>query len=98
MNGHKLMKLRLMKGLSQPELAKEMGTNATIINRLESGKNKNPTNKTMMIYCNYFNISPFDFIGGKEAKNMFLIMIKEWVDNNVISEETAEKIYKHNFL
>lgn len=98
MNGDKLMKLRMLKGLSQFELAEQMGTSATIVNRIESGKNKNPTIKTMLMYCEHFNITPFDFLGIKVSKTIFLKMMREWVDEKIITEESAQNIYKHTFL
>jgi transcriptional regulator with XRE-family HTH domain len=98
MNGHKLMKLRMLKGLSQIELAELMGTSATIVNKIESGKSKNPTIKTMLMYCNKLDISVFDFLGTKHSKTIFLKMIKEWVDQKVITEKNAEDIYRFMYL
>jgi len=53
----KLMKLRIAKGLSQYELSRETGLSKAGINRVESGKYKNPSFKTMVIWTQYLGVS-----------------------------------------
>jgi len=53
----KLMKLRINKGISQNELSLETGINRVTINKVESGKNKNPSFETMVTWCQYFDVS-----------------------------------------
>lgn len=95
MNGDKLIKVRLLKGLSQRQLADELETSHTLVNLIESGKNVNPKLNTVIKYCDYLNITIFDFIGIKKSKSMFLKMIKEWVSEGIINDDDAKNIQTH---
>ena len=53
----KLMKLRLNKNMSQYQLSLETGISRVTINKVESGKNKNPTFNIMVKWCDYFDVS-----------------------------------------
>jgi transcriptional regulator with XRE-family HTH domain len=97
MNGDKLMKLRILKGLSQRELADALQTSHTLVNIIESGKNANPKIQTVITYCDFFDITVFDFMGVQKSKSMFLKMLKEWVLEGIIDEDAAARIYKHTF-
>lgn len=98
MNGDKLIKIRLLMNLSQRELAEKIGVSHTVVNLIESGKNKNAKLSTILLYCECLNITVFDFMGLEESKPMFLKMLHEWVSEGLISEDNAASIYKHTFI
>lgn len=98
MDGNRIMKLRLLKGLNQRQLSQILGISNTLVNVIESGKNTNPKLDTIIKYCEFFNITVFDFIGAEKSKNMFLKMIKEWEEEGIIDGSTSAKIYAHTFV
>lgn len=61
----KLMKLRINKKMSQNELSLELGISRVTINKVESGRNKNPSFKTMILWCQYFDVSILSILKNK---------------------------------
>ncbi len=57
--------LRLEKGLTQEEFAKELHVSMSTINKWENGKKK-PSYDTIVFLCKYFNISADILLGLKE--------------------------------
>jgi transcriptional regulator with XRE-family HTH domain len=97
-NTKKLIKLRTIADESQLSVSRKIGVSVTTLHKLECGKNQNPCLDSIVKICEFYNISVFDFLDGKTAKSLFVRMIKEWVDEGVIDETTAQKIYKHTFI
>ena len=60
--GERLKNLRKEKGLSQPQLAKEIGVSKGMISFWENGINE-PTITYLIRLCNYFEVSA-DFLLG----------------------------------
>lgn len=66
MIGNKIKELREKKGLTQKELAEEIGVAQSTIAMIESGKNKGSI-KTLAKIANYFNVS-IDYLTTTEEK------------------------------
>lgn len=66
MIGNKIKELREKKGLTQKELAEEIGVAQSTIAMIESGKNKGSI-ETLAKIANYFNVS-IDYLTTTEEK------------------------------
>lgn len=57
----KMIKLRIKKGVTQYEMAVEIGTMPSTIQRLESGHTKNPTITILEKIARYFDV-PIEYL------------------------------------
>ena len=64
--GEKLRNLRKDKGLTQIQLAKELGVDKNTISKAE--QNGNISNTTMEIFANFFNVS-LDYLKSDDIEN-----------------------------
>lgn len=60
--GHNVNKHRVLKKMTQRELAKVSGVSLSIINWLECGKQDNVTIKTLQKFADAFRCSPLDLL------------------------------------
>lgn len=77
-----IMKLRIRAGISQSELAKEIGVTKTTIVNIESPKCHNLSPKTEAKLMEFFNVSKFDLYGKDNIRN--------WPE----SKEQADRLVK----
>ena len=58
-----LKKLRGIKGISQSDLAKELGISRTAVINLENDPKIIPSNSTIFKMCNFFGVSKTELLG-----------------------------------
>lgn len=100
MIGDKIKELREKKGLTQKELAEEIGVAQSTVAMIESGKNKGSI-ETLSKIANYFNVS-IDYLTTTEEKLNFAMdslkkihkLAKEGV-NNEQKENKIETLAAH---
>lgn len=56
-NGSSLLKIRIKKGISQYRASVETGVTRSTINRIESGRIKNPSFNSIAKLCEYYDIT-----------------------------------------
>jgi len=61
----KLMKLRIAKNLSQYNIAENTGLSKSTINRIESGRYKNPKYQTLLLICQELDVSMLSILKGE---------------------------------
>jgi transcriptional regulator with XRE-family HTH domain len=96
-NSDAIKRHRILTGKDGKQAAKDMGISHSLLFFLENGRNKNPKIKTVVGFCEHYNISIFEFLDKKTAKSTMLRFLYPLVSNDVISIEAASKIYKHHF-
>lgn len=92
--GDKIKELREKKGLTQKELAEEIGVAQSTVAMIESGKNKGSI-ETLSKIANYFNVS-IDYLTTTEEKLSFamdsLKKIHKLTKEGVYNEQKENKI------
>ena len=96
-NSDALQRYRNLKGKDGKQASKEMGISYSLLFFLENGRNKNPKIKTVVGFCEYYNISIFEFLDKKTAKSSLLRFLYNLVSNDIITLESASRIYKYHF-
>lgn len=96
-NSDALQRYRKLIGKDGKTVSKEMDISYSLLFFLENGRNKNPKIKTVVTFCEYYNISVFEFLDKKTAKSSMLRFLYPLVANNIISIDAASKIYKYHF-
>jgi len=96
-NSDAIKRHRVLTGKDSKQAAKDMGISHSLLFFLENGRNKNPKIKTVVRFCEEYNISIFEFLDKKTAKSTMLRFLYPLVYNNIISIDAASEIYKHHF-
>lgn len=96
-NSNALERQRKLLGKDGKEVSREMKISYSLLYSLESGRNKNPKINTVVQFCEYYNISVFEFLDKKTAKSSLLRFLYALVNNEVITLDAASKIYNYHF-
>lgn len=78
------------------KLAMLLGLTKTTINAIEAGTRINPSFHTIIQYCRFFNISPYELMGSEVGTELLDNYLAKLIKEGVISAEAASKIKEHH--
>jgi len=85
--GQKIKKLRKRNGLTQADLARELGVSGSAVGMYEQDR-RTPDNETLLTICSIFGVSTDYMLGNKEGVT----------DVSVVLDDFNKKLTKYNAL